>query len=250
MHKLLTVCIDDESSDSDESSPAQERDTSRTLSTPTQSVAGDLGATRLSASAEAVPSSKPRDASDDSDSDSSSESSSSSDADVKSSAARPVVVVKKENAMADVTEKPGDDTQVTKKRRTSEGGASVATAIIVNNPGGGGDANVKQERAGKPARKVNAPFRRVDPDKVSTTIMMDNRYQMKARFRFLAYLGSLTLIDGRSWGPAMITGNVPIMILSSPVVQGSARRRTRKNAGVIVVGRSQYVHFYLYQTMH
>jgi hypothetical protein len=150
-------------------------------------VAGDLGATRLSASAEAVPSSKPRNASKDSDSDSSSsESSSSSDADVKSSTARPVVV-KKEKAMADVTEKPGDDTQVTKKRRTSEGGASVATAIIVNNPGGGGDVNVKQERAGKPARKVNAPFRRVDPDKVSTTIMMDNRYQMKARFRFLDY---------------------------------------------------------------
>jgi hypothetical protein len=152
----------------------------------------------LSASAEAVPSSKPRNASDDSDSDSSSsESSSSSDADVKSSAARPVVVVKKEKAMADVTEKPGDDTQVTKKRRTSEGGASVATAIIVNNPGGGGDVNVKQERAGKPARKVNAPFRRVDPDKVSTTIMMDNRYQMKARFR-LAYYS--WFLDTDQWG--------------------------------------------------
>jgi hypothetical protein len=72
----------------------------------------------------------------------------------------------------------GDDMQVTKKRRTTEGGASVATAVVVNIAEGNG-GGAERGKNGKPARKVNAPFRRVDPDKVNPTVMMDNRYEVK-----------------------------------------------------------------------
>ncbi|KAJ7805639.1 hypothetical protein B0H14DRAFT_2879476 [Mycena olivaceomarginata] len=53
------------------------------------------------------------------------------------------------------------------------------TQLVINDDSGpsGGRA---QQRAEKPARKANVPFRRVDPDKVlGTEIMMDNRYTVK-----------------------------------------------------------------------
>lgn len=228
----LTARADDESSDSDESTPPKdalhERDSSRTLSTPTQSVAGDA-VTRVSgpvagqsAGAVAKDDAGASATSDDSDSDSSS-----SDSDAES----PAAVVKTEITAAPET--PADDVQVTKKRRTSEGGASVPTAVV---------DNAARDQPGKPTRKVNAPFRRVDPDKVSATIMMDNRYQVKVCVD-LPLQGRATTHDVRAYRPdqATTTGNAPIMISSSPAAQVSARRRTRKSVVVIAVGKSRYV---------
>jgi hypothetical protein len=150
-------------------------------------VAGDGGAvgpTGTSGDASSSSSSSSSDSdSDDSDSDSDDSDSSSSDAD-SAAVIKKEKETEKEKAKTK-TEQAGDDSQVTvsKKRRTSEGGASVATQLVINDNSGpsGGRA---QQRAEKPARKANVPFRRVDPDKVlGTEIMMDNRYTVKVRRR-------------------------------------------------------------------
>jgi len=74
-----------------------------------------------------------------------------------------------------------DDAQPTKKRRTSEGGAAVITAtsetVELVKPGPQSTDRIKGN--GKPARKTNTPFQRVNPEKVATNIIQDNGYVAK-----------------------------------------------------------------------
>ncbi|KAF7295578.1 SRP40-C domain-containing protein [Mycena indigotica] len=73
-----------------------------------------------------------------------------------------------------------ENVQVTKKRRTTEAGDAVATAVAVaEEVGNSANAN-KRGSNGKQQRKNNTPFQRINPDKVRTEYMMDNRYQNKA----------------------------------------------------------------------
>ncbi|KAJ7074025.1 SRP40, C-terminal domain-containing protein [Mycena amicta] len=56
----------------------------------------------------------------------------------------------------------------------TEAGEAVATAVIVS------DANRNDMKKQAAGRKPNTPFQRVNPEKVQTAYMMDNRYQNKA----------------------------------------------------------------------
>jgi len=55
----------------------------------------------------------------------------------------------------------------------------TATDAQAKPQGQGAPQQRKNGANGKPGRKVNAPFRRVDPDKVPMTSIVDNRYERK-----------------------------------------------------------------------
>lgn len=62
-----------------------------------------------------------------------------------------------------------DEEQPVKKRKTSENGKAVASAT---------SNGVQTNGVG---RKANTPFKRVDPSKISSDVMIDNRYEAKVR---------------------------------------------------------------------
>lgn len=70
----------------------------------------------------------------------------------------------------------------TKKRRTNEDGAAVVTATTETvEPNSGPQFSGRIKANGKPARKSNVPFKRVDPEKVDQqSLLQDNGYMAKA----------------------------------------------------------------------
>ncbi|KAG5722147.1 Nucleolar and coiled-body phosphoprotein 1 [Termitomyces sp. T112] len=83
------------------------------------------------------------------------------------------------------TSSGGDETpaQATKKRRTTEDGAAVVTATTesVEPPQSGFHSSGRIKANGKPARKTNTPFQRVNPEKVDQQVLLQNNgYMAKA----------------------------------------------------------------------
>ncbi|KAG7092929.1 hypothetical protein E1B28_009234 [Marasmius oreades] len=116
----------------------------------------------------------------DSDSDSSD---SNSDTKETSPATEEVSSIPPTNAKSELLQ---EDVKATKKRRISEGGAGVATAVVST-------ARVEletaptvqrkeqeKEAAAKNGRRTNERFQRVDPNKVTSQYVIDNRYENKA----------------------------------------------------------------------
>lgn len=129
------------------------------------------------------------------------------------------------------------EVRATKKRRTSESGAAIATATITLEERAPDTPQLRINGTnGKPGRKVNTPFRRVDPDKVPVTSLMDNRYIQKVRFNSRGFVSILHATSRP--GRAMIMVRRPMLILSSHEALDSGRRKTRKRGGVIVAARS------------
>ncbi|KAG6878977.1 hypothetical protein C0992_006112 [Termitomyces sp. T32_za158] len=107
--------------------------------------------------------------------------SSSSDSDSSVVEDKPPVKVNKKRT----TTTGGDATSApaTKKRRTTEDGAAVVTATTetVELPKTGPQFNDRIKANGKPARKINTPFKRVDLEKVdSQSLLQNNGYMAKA----------------------------------------------------------------------
>jgi hypothetical protein len=73
-----------------------------------------------------------------------------------------------------------DEEQPAKKRKTSANGKAVViiTAIQSSVTLNGEQINGNTQTGG---RKANAPFKRVDPSKISSDVMIDNRYEAKVR---------------------------------------------------------------------
>jgi hypothetical protein len=154
--------------------------------------------------------------------------------------------------------------QVTKKLKTSEGGISVSTATAgpvrtkenSTKPPRNGNGN-----NGSSGRKSNTPFQRCNPDQVPADTVVDNRYEAKVS---VAVVICFSLGNGHSVNPfrslgqfvarisevhstdcikccrldlVMITDSELTKILSSPAVQVSGKKRTRKREGATEAGR-------------
>ncbi len=66
-----------------------------------------------------------------------------------------------------------DEEQPAKKRKTSENGKAIVLQSSVTSNG--------VQTNGKGGRNANAPFKRLDPSKISSDVMIDNRYEAKVR---------------------------------------------------------------------
>jgi hypothetical protein len=105
---------------------------------------------------------------------------------------------------ANVEAEDPDEVKVTKKRRTSESGAAIPTAMtntVQEKKKGPKSTNRIKGENGNPGRKVNTPFRRVDPDIVPVHVIKDNRYEAKVGvFFFRFFFRSLfPLLSTLSW---------------------------------------------------
>jgi len=132
-----------------------------------------------------------------------------------------------------------DDIKVTKKRKMTKNGDAVTTANSTSLSEEERSMDSPRRRR-NPSKSLNqkipaAPFKRIDLERIPTTVIQDNGYEAKVGCSVRFYQHSNLSIRK---DPVMITARRPIETSLSPVVLGSGRRKIKRREGVIEGGRS------------